>query len=119
MESGRTIDKELQPHSLLHIFWYEFLGTGLFVLIYNMARASTFSVNVGNEDANPLILGLTIFVLVQLCWNISGAHFNPCVSIAVYSSEGFKSEHRSTFFTMILAQLLGSYFGMLLFYLGV
>ena len=85
---------------------YEFFGTCMFTLVF-------FSTSVNSGG-----LLLALWILTVFCWKISGSHFNPAISLTVYSSEGFLPEHRSAFLLMMLAQVLGAFMGILIFYLG-
>ena len=119
MEPGRTVDKETQSGTTPLVFFYEFVGTAFLVLIYNSTRGlGVPGVPQPEYSTDPLILGLSMYVLVQLAWNVSGAHFNPAVSLAVYAAEGFKKETRKMFFVMVIAQILGAYLGVLIYFLG-
>src|SRR6185436_1967875 len=50
----------------------EFIGTLFLVLA------------VGLSDGNPLAIGATLMVMVYAGGHISGAHYNPAVTLAVY-----------------------------------
>ena len=66
-------------HSGLHLiralFW-EFVGTAAIVYSFN------FSAN------DFWIRALTYFTMWVLAFTISGAHFNPAITLGVYLSEG-------------------------------
>lgn len=64
-------------------------------------------------------MGLTMFILTQLAWNVSGAHFNPAVSFAVFATEGYSRGSGRPLAVCWLGQLLGAYMGVLIFYLGI
>ena len=66
-------------HSGLHLFRalvMEFLGTALTVYAYNYTAASYMG------------RGFAYFIGWILSVSISGAHFNPAVTLAVYLAEG-------------------------------
>lgn len=56
----------------------EFLGTLLFVLSIGLI------VTPGPQPLTPLMIGGTLMVLVYMGGHVSGGHYNPAVSLAVY-----------------------------------
>lgn len=56
----------------------EFLGTFFLVLTICMATIG------GLQDWTPLAVGVMLMVMVYAGWHISGAHFNPAITLAVY-----------------------------------
>ena len=71
----------------------EFLGTFFLVLIIAMSQ----------ED--PLAIGLGLAVLVYMGAHISGAHYNPAVTIAMYINEQIDIKESGKY---IASQLVGS-----------
>ena len=72
--------------------------------------------NLTNDNAlrltaNTLATGAGLFVLITAFANISGAHFNPFVSLAMYLTKKIK---RKLLTTYILAQILGCLLGVML-----
>lgn len=66
-------------HSKLHLFRaliYEFIGTAVMVYAFNFS----FTSYVGRAA--------TFFTLWILSVSVSGAHFNPATTLAVYIAEG-------------------------------
>lgn len=59
----------------LVICFYEFLGTAMLVLGYNFTSAG-------------LAVGFNLFVGIIMSAKVSGAMFNPAVTVAVYTAEG-------------------------------
>jgi glycerol uptake facilitator-like aquaporin len=94
--------------------WFaaEFVGTLLLAMtagISILAHTSNFS---GYTSLYfPMAIGLVIMVLVYLIGPVSGAHFNPAVSVALFA---FRHIRISQLVTHILAQLAGAYIGFLL-----
>jgi len=56
----------------------EFVGTLLFVLIIGLI------VTPGQQALAPLMIGCTLMVLVYMGGHVSGAHYNPAVTFAVF-----------------------------------
>jgi glycerol uptake facilitator-like aquaporin len=62
--------------------------------------------------ANTLATVLALFVLIETLWNISGAHFNPAVTLVLAARGLFRPEGgRSGILLYVLAQLLGGVAG--------
>lgn len=78
----------------------EFIGTFFLVLIIGLTQ-------------NPLAIGFGVTALVYMGAHISGAHYNPAVSIAmlIRSEIGFND-----FIKYVLAQVLGSAFAAYIVY---
>ncbi|MGH7561819.1 MAG: MIP/aquaporin family protein [Gemmatimonadales bacterium] len=53
----------------------EFIGTALFVLTIGLVVISA-------HPLAPLAIGCALMVLVYMGWHVSGAHYNPAVSLA-------------------------------------
>lgn len=89
------------------IFMYEFLGTFCLVGVINATKG----------DASAI--GLTLFFLLLLAGPITGAHFNPAVTIGVYinrmrTTATFVSDTAQALI-MIGAQICGALVGMYCF----
>lgn len=54
---------------------YEFIGTSLITQAYNLGVK------------NPIIRALTYMISFIMAYNVSGGHFNPATSFAVYWHE--------------------------------
>jgi glycerol uptake facilitator-like aquaporin len=61
--------------------------------------------------ANTLATGAGLFVLINSIANISGAHFNPVVTMTMYFTKKIKKD---LIFTYISAQILGCLLGVML-----
>lgn len=59
----------------LTVCMYEFFGT----------MGLLFAINVGGGDAAAICV--TLFALLLICASVSGSHFNPAVTLAVYFAE--------------------------------
>merc|ERR1712045_438420 len=60
---------------------------------------------------NPLAASLTVLALIILCDPISGAHFNPCVSIGVWIASKSLGENLVFFIMILVSQFLGGFLG--------
>ena len=72
----------------------EFIGTMFLVLIIGLTQ-------------NPLAIGFGLTVLVYMGAHISGAHYNPVVSLAMFINKEIRG---IDFFKYITAQILGATF---------
>jgi aquaporin Z len=81
--------------------WMEFIGTFFLVLVVALT-------------GNPLAIGVTLMVMIYMGGHVSGAHYNPAVTLAVWLRGKLKRE-------MVLPymgfQVLGAFAGALVFYL--
>ena len=89
----------------LKAFIYEFIGTALIMYAFMVEKASY-----------PLA---TTFGLSLVCWNISGGHFNPAITLSVYISKMEWGKNLIPTSGMIVCQWLGGFFGVLLGYLAL
>jgi aquaporin Z len=74
----------------------EFIGTFFLVLVAGMMASA------GKADLAPLAIGVTLMVMVFSGGHVSGGHFNPAVTIAVWVSRAIPG-HRVMLY--IIAQL--------------
>jgi aquaporin Z len=56
----------------------EFIGTFFFILVIGL------TVTPGHQALAPLIIGCGLMVVVYMGGHVSGAHYNPAVTLAVY-----------------------------------
>lgn len=73
----------------------EFLGT--FFL--------TFAVSFSSFTGNPIPIGLMLMAMIYVGFHISGSHYNPALSLAVFMRNKLSLEELGMY---ILAQLLGA-----------
>ena len=92
-------------------FLYEFCGTALVTYAYNLS----YDEGSGNM-ANPLIRGFAYFAGWMIACSVSGAHFNPATSLAVFIYERSWSNLK-TLIGFIISQFLGAFAGILTAYM--
>ena len=84
----------------------EFLGT--FVLVLGGVGAAVFAAGVAEVGVGwlgvSLAFGLTVLVMVYAVGHISGGHFNPAVSLGLWSAGRFQAK---SLIPYLLAQFVG------------
>lgn len=85
----------------------EFVGTLFFVLTIGLV------VTAGNPMA-PFVIGSALMVVVYMGGHISGAHYNPAVSLALFLRGKLA---RADFLPYVIAQLSGAVVGAALSYM--
>ena len=95
------------------IFIGEFLGSTFLVMI--IVGSGIMAQNLTRDFAvmllaNTLATGAGLFVLINSIANISGAHFNPVVTMTMYFTKKIKKD---LVFTYISAQILGCLLGVM------
>ena len=65
-------------------YFSEFLGT--FILLFSIVGSGIMGTSLSSNEsvtllANAISIGLTLFVLIVTLRQVSGAHFNPAVTI--------------------------------------
>jgi glycerol uptake facilitator-like aquaporin len=103
METGKASFELGKRRGFYQALFYEFLG----------AAVVTWAYNIANKD--PQIRAAAFFIIYLLAVNVSGGHFNPAVSVAVYLTE---KENRNLRYLIcaIVVQVLGCGFGVLIAY---
>ena len=96
------------------IFIGEFIGSAFLVMI--IVGSGIMAQNLTRDFAvmllaNTLATGAGLFVLINSIANISGAHFNPVVTMAMYFTKKIKKD---LIFTYLSAQILGCLLGVVL-----
>ncbi|MFZ5816569.1 MAG: MIP/aquaporin family protein [Bacillota bacterium] len=87
----------------------EFLGTALLVLLGNGVVATAILMGAYQGQWQPSILwGLTVAGLVYIFGGVSGAHFNPAVTLTVAF---FRDFPKAKILPYILAQVAGGFAG--------
>lgn len=95
----RTLDK-------LAVFLAELIGTGL-LLFFGCAGCLTWGAPP-NVLQMTLNFGLTVMIVIQIFGCVSGAHLNPCVSIAALIYRQLDLQMTALY---VIAQLLGGFMG--------
>ncbi len=96
------------------IFLGEFIGSSFLVMV--IVGSGIMAENLTNDNAlrltaNTLATGAGLFVLITAFANISGAHFNPFVSLAMFLR---KKINGNLLIIYIPAQILGCLLGVML-----
>ncbi len=102
---------------LLGTFFLVFFGTtGVFIALTTIYGSTPNPYNIGITTVDWLfinmVFGLSIVVGIYFFARISGAHFNPAVTLALWSARRFPGKHVAPY---ILAQLIGATIASLLF----
>ena len=101
-----------------HKLLAEFLGTALLLLVIAGSGVMAESLSAGNTAvallANSIATGCGLYVLISVLAPISGAHFNPVVSLMAWQTGALK---RLDLINYILAQLSGAVSGVWLTHL--
>ena len=79
----------------------EFIGTMFLVLVMGF-------------NGNPLAIGAVLIAMVYMGWHISGAHYNPAITLAVWIRKRIDFKNALAY---IFAQLLGALAASIVFYL--
>lgn len=87
----------------------EFVGTWLFITSIGLAIA-----NAGNFA--PLVIGVALAVVVYMGGHVSGAHYNPAVSLGLWVNGTI---HFGTFIAYVIAQIAGALAGAATSYLAL
>jgi aquaporin Z len=98
-----------QPLQIFRWFAAEFIGTLFLASVVGVAvfGSKTFASGYSSLFA-PLAIGAVVMVMVYLLGPVSGAHFNPAVSLAMFV---FRKIRSLQLLTYLAAQLVGAWFG--------
>lgn len=103
-EAGSVAPKDL-PHKLTS----EFLGTFFLVL--------TVGLNVlAGSTATAFSIAASLMCMIYALGDVSGAHFNPAVTLAAFASGQCPDLQIATAATYVMAQLVGGLCAQLVFY---
>jgi len=90
---------------LVRALVYEFVGSAVLLCAFNFTMTSYMA------------RAFAYFVAWLMCVSVSGAHFNPAVSLAVYLAEGKYARQIGRLLLYWLVQLCGFFFGTLIVYM--
>ncbi|CDW77876.1 mip family channel protein [Stylonychia lemnae] len=100
-----------QKRNIMICFLYEFCGAAFVTYAYNLSYQER-----GQAMCNPLIRGFAYFIGWMIACSVSGAHFNPATSLAVFIYERSWSNLK-TLIGYIFSQFLGAFAGIFVAYL--
>jgi glycerol uptake facilitator-like aquaporin len=109
MENGHGVwnDRSKRPQFQAALI-YEFLGTGLVTAAYNLGRHN------GNVRAGAYLGGFLFAA------SVSGGHFNPATTLAVYLTEKERRDQNRTYLIWaMVVQLMGAFIGTLIAFLAL
>lgn len=89
---------------------YEAIGTGLLIYAINVSQGG---------PSQKFGVSFMIFALILIAGPISGAHFNPAVTLGVYISNVHWKEDWGFCLLIMLAQFVGGLWGMSLAWLSL
>ena len=102
METGKIA----KTSGLVTALAYEFLGTAVL----------TWAFNISVRD--DMVRALAFMAMYLLAVNVSGGHFNPATSVAIYLAEkNDRAKNLKYLILAIAAQVCGAFFGILVSYL--
>ena len=102
----------------------EFIGTALLMMVIAGSGIMGYDLSRGNAGIalliNCIATGIALFILITIFINVSGAHFNPLVTLVSWSDGEINNE---VFVKYFLSQLMGALLGImithLIFYLPI
>ena len=102
----------------------EFIGTALLVLVITGSGIMGYDLSRGNSAIallmNSIATGIALFILITIFINVSGAHFNPLVTLMFWADGVVRNEVLIKYF---LSQFMGAIVGImithLIFYLPI
>lgn len=108
METGKAKFSDPSNRSgFYQAILYEFIGSALVTWAYNLGRK------------NYMIRAAAYLAGYLFAAGVSGAHFNPATSIAVYLAEKKKQANNTYLATVIVMQVLGAFLGVLVGFCAV
>lgn len=115
MSSANTPSNSAQP-ALAQRLLAEFVGTAALLCAVIGSGIMAQRISAGNDGvallANTLATVLALFVLIETLGPVSGAHFNPLVTLVMWSKRQLAPENNAqTAILFIAAQLLGAVAG--------
>jgi glycerol uptake facilitator-like aquaporin len=98
------------------ILWYELIGTALLAASINFRNsygASTFAKST-DGTISAYAPPFTLFTIIMMFGSVSGGHFNPAVSTAVFVWHPNKAKNIRLLPLLMVMQILGAFIGCLL-----
>lgn len=91
----------------LFVCLFEAFGAALLIFVINASQSGAFP---------PIAIGLALFAGINMFGNVSGAHFNPAVSLAVFIEQGQEKMAKNAGFMLMIwvSQILGCMFGVMM-----
>lgn len=103
METGKSSFEMGKRRGFYQALVYEFIGSAIV----------TWAFNIGAKDNSTRAVAYFIGYLFAV--NVSGAHFNPATSLAVYLTEkDSKDKNLRYLIAVMVMQLAGCFFGVLI-----
>lgn len=102
----------------------EFIGTALLTLVITGSGIMGYDLSRGNSGIalliNSIATGIALFILITIFINISGAHFNPLVTLMFWADGEVSNEVLIKYFlSQLMGALLGIIIAHLIFYLPI
>jgi len=102
----------------------EFIGTATLIFVITGSGIMGYDLSRGNSGValliNCIATGIALFILITIFINVSGAHFNPLVTLVSWSDGEISNE---VFVKFFLSQLVGALLGVMIthiiFYLPI
>lgn len=77
----------------LYVGLYEFFGAALLIFVVNASQSGGFP---------PIAIGLGLFAGISMFGKVSGAHFNPAVSVAIFIEKGVDNMGKNAGFLFLI-----------------
>ncbi len=102
----------------------EFIGTALLTLVIAGSGIMGYDLSRGNSGIalliNSIATGIALFILITIFINISGAHFNPLVTLMFWADGEVSNEVLIKYFlSQLMGALLGIIIAHIIFYLPI
>ena len=99
-------------------YFAEFIGTALLVMVITGSGIMGYDLSRGNSGIaiiiNSIATGIALFILITIFINISGAHFNPLVTLVFWADGEINNEEFVKYF---LSQFIGALIGIMITHL--
>lgn len=102
----------------------EFVGTALLVMVITGSGIMGYDLSRGNSGIalliNSIATGIALFILISIFINVSGAHFNPLITLMFWADGEVNNEVLIKYFlSQFMGALLGIMIAHLIFYLPI